>query len=172
MTPPVMPPAPYLAPALQFPRFTKAWAIVDLVFSCIRVPMVLFGLVGVGMMAQSDPLRSSAFFEIASGVGICIFGLTANIMLLHRLRGAIPFAYLNMVAMVFSIIVGIWQSIVICNVQAVGQGERAGSIAGALFAIFARIVILGFYFVAVQKAKVFFDGEATMLHHQPPGPAI
>jgi len=140
----------------EFPSFVKGWMITDIVFCALRGLMVPLSILGYHTIEKSDPLYRTALFEIGSNIALAIVGLTAAIMILNRVKEGIPVAYLAVVCTLATFGVGVWQLSI--NLRGItNPAERGGFIAGGVFVIVLRFVLLGFYVTAVNKAKDFLS---------------
>ncbi|MBN2190044.1 MAG: hypothetical protein JW728_02400 [Candidatus Aureabacteria bacterium] len=144
---------PIAADSSSYPVFSKTFFIMDMVFSCLRIPLVLLGILGMVSMQKDDPIYFSGYFEILTGMGIAVFGLWANIALLSKKASGITMAYYNIAFTIGSTLVGIWQ-IVIQSSAVAGDAVRVASFSiGAGFTFIIRIALLICYFIAVKKFK-------------------
>ncbi|MCK9554788.1 hypothetical protein M0R36_03095 [bacterium] len=147
-------PAPGAAPN-PYPVFSKTFFIMDLVFSSLRIPLVLLGIIGMISLQKDDPIYFSGYFEILTGAGIAVFGLWANIALLAKKPSGITMAYYNIAFTIGSVLVGIWQ-IIIQSSAVAGDAVRVASFSiGSGFAFIIRIALLACYFIAVKKFKLW-----------------
>lgn len=145
---------PFLAPRAPegLPGFAKTMFIIDLIFCCLRVPMVMLAFVGYATLQQrNDPLLPTVMGEIAAGIGIALFGIPANILALLRVRMAVWLAALSLIATSGSIAVGIWQGTFKIEEFPAGSPQRMGAVVGMAFAIIVRVGLAGAYLGAVVQ---------------------
>jgi hypothetical protein len=144
-----MPPAP------KYPVFATVMASVDLGFCLIRVLLVLLGIVGLIMMKTEDPLYQTGGLELVTGVGIVLFGIPANILLLLRKPAGVPLGYLNILFTGLSMLVGIFQGNALFG-KAGDGAEAAGMVVGLGVVLVIRLTLLIVYGAALSQAKKYF----------------
>lgn len=139
----------------ELPSFVKGWMVADIVFCALRGWMVPFSIFGYSKMYYGDPLYPTALFEIISSAALVIVGLVAAIMILRQKIVGIPFAYLTVLCTFATFGVGAWQLSI--NLQQIyDSAERSVWTVVGLLLLSSRVILLGFYITAVNKAKDFF----------------
>lgn len=143
----------------NYPGFTIVVAILNLVFSLLRVLFVGFSIFGYANMRMDNPLAESALAEIFTGAGVAIFLFIASLLLLLKVRAAIPFAWVAVVTVIFNIGVGVWQS------SLIAQGfkspeERIGAVLGGGVVLVVRLVLLGVFMMAIVLAQGYFRSKS------------
>ncbi|MDD5645260.1 MAG: hypothetical protein PHO00_07450 [bacterium] len=144
-------------PLNPYPVFSKTLFIMDLVFSCLRIPLVLLGIIGMISMRHEDPIYFSGYFEILTGAGIVVCGLWANIALLIKNPMGITLAYYNIAFTIGSMLVGIWQIIIQASMLGGDTVKIASFSVGAGFTFIVRIAVLSCYFIALKKFKMWLE---------------
>ncbi|WP_425400837.1 hypothetical protein [Aeoliella sp.] len=137
------------------PGYVKAWAIVALVFSSLRVIMTALSAFGALVVKPDNPLYPTVAFEVASNAGFAIFGLIGNILLLMKKPISLIFCKLMVVMVVLNIGVGIWQGLILVS-QIVDPAQQMGGYGGLAFTALIRAVLIGFYIAAIVKAHAYF----------------
>ena len=141
----------------QIPTYSKCIIITDIVFCSLRSIMVLIMVLALATIGFDDELFDGELFVIEVldaifSLGIVIFGLIGNIMLLSKKPKAFVFCWLSASATIGSIIFSVWGAVVNLNFA---QDNPIGSsilYSGILFAIL-RSIYLVFYIIAINKAK-------------------
>ena len=156
---------PVGAPVVQqkhiqnYPGFTTFVAIVNLVFSLLRVPLVGFSIFGYANMRMDNPLADSALAEILTGSGVAIFLFIASLLLLLKVRAAVPFAWVAVVAVFLNIGVAVWQSFLIAEGFKSPEG-RIGALLGSGVVIVVRLVLVGLFMMAIVLAQGYFRSKS------------
>jgi hypothetical protein len=91
-------------------------------------------------------------------VGIVLFGLPANVLLLLHRRAAIPFAWLDVAFTTASLGVAAWQASLRAG-PGMEELELAGFVIGAGGSLLVRLALLILYLVAIGKAREFFAAQ-------------
>lgn len=129
--------------------------IVDLVLCVLRFPVAGFSAIGLAVLEYDDPLRPSAYLEIATGLGIAVSGTAAAIGLLCKKRWGVTLGFLAAVLTVASIFVAIYQlslSYVPAQNSAPEEtGRVVGFFVGASCSVVFRVLLLGAYVFALVK---------------------
>ena len=153
------PAAPVLPAAPKFPVFATVMASVDLGFCLIRVLIVLLGIVGLIMTKEGDPAYATGGLEIITGIGIVLFGIPANVLLLLRKPSGLPLGYLNLLFTGASMLVGLLQGNALFG-KASDGAQAAGIVVGLGLVLVIRLALLLCYGVALNLAKKFFASAA------------
>jgi len=138
----------------KLPGFVMGFVIADLVFCFVRIFIALLSIVGMVGISRTSPIFYSGMFEILFNSMIVIFGLSGNILILCKKPLGVKLAYINIMATIGGMLVGIWQ--VLSMFDTGDKAKFIGAIIGLLMMVMARSVILGFYWNAISKAKAFF----------------
>ncbi len=151
-TPQTLAPQPYQQPTAPprrgIPTFSKVMFIVSLIFCLLRVPAVLMSFIGLTMIQQGQgpvELLPTVWFEIGSGALLAGCGILANSLMLAKIDWAVTLGYLTALAVLFSIGVGVWQSMLQLGLQQSGTPEHMGMTIGIVFMVGFRLVLLGLY---------------------------
>ena len=132
--------------------FNKGWIITDLVFCVLRVPLVLLGIVGMISLGAGSPLIPAVVAEVLSGLGICLFGIVGNTLLLMRKPAGVPLAWLALLSVLLSVLVGIWQ-LSIQMAPVTDNAHRLGMMIGAAFVFVLRVGLNVVYAAVVVRVK-------------------
>jgi hypothetical protein len=132
--------------------FVLTVVILDIVFCCLRLLLVLVGVAGYASLPQDFPLRPTAIYEFGTGFGIVVFGLLANTLILLKKRIGIPLAAVSVLFTVLSVFVGVWQAKLMAP-NDLGTPEGPGFLIGACFGITVRVGLLVLYIAAVVQAR-------------------
>jgi hypothetical protein len=143
----------------NYPGFTTFVAIVNLVFSLLRVPLVGFSIFGYANMRMDNPLAQSVVAEIFTGSGVAVFLFIASLLLLLKVRAAVPFAWVAVVAVFSNIGVAVWQSFLIAE-GFKSPEERIGAVVGSGVVIVVRLVLLGLFMMAIVLAQGYFRSKS------------
>jgi len=136
----------------KMPVFCKVMFIVSLVFCSLRAAMVPFSILGYEMLSrQNEEIALTVGFEIVAGVGIAVFGILGNCLLLARKDWAIVLGYLTAISVVGSIIVGLWQAAIMSGDIQAGSPEQIGFFIGSAFTLIVRLVLLSLFVAALVK---------------------
>lgn len=135
----------------DYSGFVKAFIIMDLIFCLIRIPLVLFGVIGM-MSKEVDlgPLKNSAVFEVGTGIAMALLGLIANGLLLMRNPMGVVFGWMALVATGGSILVGIWQVSIQLG-MAPDEATKIGMMVGGGMAVLIRVGLNAGYAMALTK---------------------
>lgn len=136
----------------QMPLFSRVVLIIDMVLCGFRGLMVVFGVVGyVVMKQQLGAIVSTALFEIGTGLGIVVFGLLGDLLLLLGRTWAMGLAYLALFFTIGSMAVGLWQ-LTIQYAQLAGNdpAQQIGAVIGVVLALGIRLGIVSAYGVALS----------------------
>jgi len=149
------------------PAFCMVMFIVSLVFCGIRAPLVAMGFAGYFALQQmgNHPLMPTVAFEIGTGLGIVVFGIPGNALLLARQSWAVLLGYLAAASVVGSIAVGIWQTSIMAEGQAADSPERIFVLIGSGGAFVFRLVLLGLYVAALAKFSSWARQQTTGKNH-------
>ncbi len=144
--------------ARKMPVFPMVMFILSLVFTVLRVPLVLFGFVALTALADIPPsLMATVPFELGSGSAIVVFGLAANILLLMKKNIGVPLGWCLVASVVFSLAVGLWQGGLQAGEFEAGSPEQIGAFIGLGFVTVLRIVILAMYITALVWIGRWFN---------------
>lgn len=138
----------------ELPTFCKSIFIIELVFAGLRAVLVLLGFVGYAVMKQQQAdrqLLNSAVFEIATGLGMVLTGIPANIFLLMRQRWATVVGWMYAVITVCSFSVAFWQLTIYARQFAPGSPQYVGAYVGGGITVTIRLALLVLYIVALFK---------------------
>jgi hypothetical protein len=136
--------------------FVLTMVILDLVFSCLRLALGLFALVGLAIMAEDDPMRQTAIFEAVTALAMAIFGIPANTLILLKKRIGIPLAAVKILFTLANVGVGTWQASLMFPADLSGPegaGFLVGFIIGVGFVFTLRLGLLGLYIAALVLAN-------------------
>lgn len=139
-------------PHRGIPTLSKVMFIVSLIICLLRVPLVFFAFVGLMMIQQGQgpvELLPTVWFEIGSGAALAGCGILANGLMLAKIDWAVKLGYLTVLAVLFSIGVGIWQAMLQVGLQQPGTPEQAGMMIGIVLVIGFRLTLLGLYVAAL-----------------------
>jgi hypothetical protein len=137
----------------EMPIFSRVVLIIDMVLCGFRLAVVALGVVGYVVLKQQNNLQStSAVFEIVTGTGIVIFGLSGDLLLLLKQRWALLLAIASLVFTLASIGIGIWQMSNMYGAMAGNDAARqVGYVVGGVFTLMVRVGIVVAYGVALAK---------------------
>ena len=162
---PVLPPTvrPWQSPENKRPTLCTVMFIIDLIFCAIRVPLVFIGFWGIrmveaGQLKLNIPLEL-LWWEVYTGVGIVIFGLLANILLLNNKRIGVLFGFIAIMAALASLVVGLAEMSAVVEVGAKAAEESARQ-AGAVIGLVFRLGINVLYLVALLKFSAWHASRA------------
>ena len=127
-----------------------------------------FSAIGWAMMEKGSPLYPTAGLEVISGLGIALFGIPGNVMVLLKKPGGIPLCYLNVACTVLSLIVGVWQATILVG-NTSGGAETVGALFGGMIALVIRAVLLVLYIAAVRMAQRHFSEVPGPRPYEPLG---
>lgn len=128
--------------------------IVSLVFSVLRILFVALGILGYIMMA--DMVNPPAGFalaipELLAGVGIIIFGLLGNSLMLARKKIGVTLGAVLVFFVLASTVIGGLQGAAYLSNYNSGSPEWMGAIFGVVFTLIIRVAILIAYVFALLK---------------------
>jgi len=142
------------------PGFLKGWLITDLVFCACRVVLVLLAVIGGFMMEKDNPLAKTVWMEIASGVGIAVFGLSADILLLCRKGAGVALAVAALVFTFLNVGVGVYQLTIPHSLHSETLA-RIGMFIGGGLMLACRLAFNAVYVVViVQVRRLLVDDRA------------
>ena len=150
---PTMPAAP---PSHPMPTFCKVMFWVDIVFSAIRIPAVAVGILAysIAQPHANAMVAQTGIFEIASAMGMVLFGFTGDIAMLLKQKWGVYLGGLKVASVLASCAVGIWQATFVMEQFASGSPNRVGVVIGAAFSVGLRLALVAAYAAAiVQFAK-------------------
>ena len=131
---------------LPLPTYSKVVIIADLVLCSLRGLLVVLSIVGyLALQQEESPMLASVVGEILTGVGIAIFGITGNALLLARKRWAVALGYLAALFALGSVGVGLWQLAFVLDQFPAGSPQRIGAMIGGGFVAAVRVLIIGLY---------------------------
>lgn len=151
------PPSPPYGAALEkppYPLFCKIVFIVDACMSGLRllaIPLAIIGL--AAMRKQANPLAPTALPELATHVGLLLFGVSAPIAMLLRRRWGLGLAGFAVLFSLASMGIACWQLSIQSGTNAFPKGspEQMGFYVGAGCVIVFRVALLLLYGVALFK---------------------
>ena len=140
--------------ASRLPIFCIVMFAIDLVFCFIRLLLVGVGIVGL-QAAGGDPMvAQTGLLEIATGAGMVVFGIPADIAMLLKQKWGLILAWVKVVATLGSVGVGLWQLSFILDQFPPGSPQRIGGMVGGGIAVAIRLGLIAFYVaVLVRFAK-------------------
>ena len=151
--PPLLPGGKRLLPAgPRLSGFVRGFVIADLLLCLLHGMLLAATWGGLGRLAASDPLRATAAMEIASGVGVFVFGLAGNAMILSRRPVGLKLAWAGAAFTGASIGVGVWQAWILGHGPGRATMEPGALIFTIAVAVFFRLALLGFYGTALILA--------------------
>ena len=135
--------------ASRLPIFCIVMFAIDLVFCFIRMLLVGAGIVGL-LAAGGDPMVvETGLLEVATGAGMVLFGIPADIAMLVKQKWALVLAWVKVVATLGSVGVGLWQMSFILDQLPPGSAERIGGmIVGGIVTVI-RLGLLALYVTAL-----------------------
>lgn len=140
----------------RLPRLCLIVAIVDLVFTVFRVPLVGFEIaaaVGVtlnpAVAAKAPHIAGLAMLRVGIGLALILFGFTANIGMLCKQGMAILYGWLNIAATLASIGVILWQLYVFFSKTPSGSPQHPAAMVYGFIDVPLRVLYLGLYVTAV-----------------------
>ncbi len=146
------------------PTFAKIVFIIDLVFSGVRLPLGLFGILGYQVLKEShSPLVPTIPFEIACALGVAVFGVTADILGLMRKPAAVWVGCLALLATLGSQGVGLWQVGIQSEQFPADSPQRVGFYIGAGFMLIFRLSIAAAYIAAIVQFAAWSRRQNTSL---------
>ncbi len=176
--PPYDPLNPYSSPAESggvgrrvrsdsLPTYVVAVMIIDLCLCVLRSVLVGFSVLGMVMLMQEGPgpanakfeaVRASVPWEVATGIGIVVFGMVANVAILLRQRWGIIVGWFAVGATLASMAVGIWQATAMQLPQGVDEDAfRIGATIGVVFTTVFRLGLLAAYVGALLRFAAWFE---------------
>lgn len=159
-------PAPYAASTPGYadynqpsplPTFVKVVAIIDLVFCGIRLLLVPLSIYGMTIIDPGDPLYPTAVFEVLTLLGISLFGIPGNALILMGKPIGILLVALAIVATIGSIGVGFWQLPIMLDEFPQGSPERTGGVIGGVVVALIRVGIIMMVGFALMQFKAWSD---------------
>jgi len=163
-------PAPYATSAQGYgdyaqptsmPTYAKVVIIIDLVFCSLRLLLVPLSIFGMTVIEPSDPLYPTAIFEILTLLGIALFGIPGNALLLMGKPIGILLVGLAILATIGSIGVGFWQMPIMLDEFPPGSPERTGGMIGGVVVALIRLGIIVMVGAALMKFKAWSDTQHT-----------
>ena len=142
------------APRGKLPVFVMVMLIISLVFSLIRVLLVLLSIAGFYMMSQMEvppPEFALAYAEVGTGIGIALFGVIGNSLMLAKKKVGFYFGVLLVLSVIGSIATGCFQANAMLAAYAPGTPEHTGAIVGFIFSVIVRLGILIAYGIALMQ---------------------
>lgn len=175
--PPYDPLNPYRAPFASgaagtrvrsdsLPTYVVVMMIIDLCLCALRGVLVVFSIIGLmvlmreppGVVGTPDVMRTTAPLEVATGIGIVVFGLVANVAILLRQRWGVIVGWFAAGATLASIAVGIWQSTAMQPPAGVdADAFRLGATIGVVFTTLFRLGLLAAYVWALLRFAAWFQ---------------
>ncbi len=134
--------------------FAKVMVIIDLVFCSIRLSLAFLSVVCQATIKPDNPIYEAVIFEAITGFAIAVIGIPAAILLLRRVRFGVMLGWLAVAAAAASIIVGIWQGMLIAG-NMPEEAAKVGATIIVTIAVLFRIALLVMYGVAVGMYDKF-----------------
>ena len=136
--------------------------ITDLVFCALRVPLVLIGFMGFAMV-ESNQLKLGIpmeylWWETGTGLGIVVFGLLANILLLNNKRIGVLLGYVAIIAALASVVVGLFELVKLADPAAKPAEETARKV-GAIIGLVIRVGFNFLYAITLMKFAAWHDSQ-------------
>ena len=139
----------------ELPGFVTGWMITDLVFSGIRIVIILIGIVGVRSIPVDSPEYQQILTQITTNGLLAFTSIAAALLILFHHKIGIYLGYLALFFVGVSICSGIWGSFE--NRTPENDAYFSGMIVGMILTLIVRLTLAGFYFKALQKANKFFS---------------
>lgn len=142
---------PLLAVAVRpYPVFCVVVFAIDLIMCVIRVALVPLTVIGYfALRGGNEAMASMAIAEAATGLGIVVTGIPANIAMLCRQRWGRVLAIAAATFTGCSLAVGFIQIAFSVPKVPPGSPEMVGFFVGAAFMVIIRISLLGLFLAAV-----------------------
>ena len=148
-------------PADALPVFCIVMFIVDLVFSLIRVPLVLLGIVALQAPRLDPVMAQTGLLEVATGAAMVMFGIPADIAMLLKQKWGLILAWVKVAALLGSVGVAFWQISFILDQFPPGSPQRMGAFVGGGIAGVIRLSLIGLYVTAVVKFSAWSAQRAA-----------
>jgi len=132
--------------------FVIAVLIIDMLICAGRLLLVPLGITGYLELAESEPLREVAIFEVATNAGVGLFGILAAVLILLKKRLGIPLAVVTIVFTGGNMLVGIWEGVLQVPAEA-PPALFVGFMTGIVMVMVIRAGILGIYIAAIAIAR-------------------
>lgn len=145
--------------APRFPVFARVMFIVSLVFCCLRMLMVPLSILGYASGAAAE-MGTSVLFEIITGIGIAVFGVLGNGLLLARKPIGVTFGWLLVLSVLGSLAVGLWQAFMLWSDMEPGTPEFIGIVIGLVFTLAIRVSLLIAYIAALMMFGKWLRAQA------------
>jgi hypothetical protein len=124
--------------------------IIDMVLCVIRALLVVVSIVSIAAIPRESSIFIVVVFEIGMGVGIVIFGLSGDLLLLLKQRWAVGLAWLTVLCTFGAVIVGFWALWVLAEAMAGNdQARQVGYWVGGSIMLLVRLALLATYVAAV-----------------------
>jgi hypothetical protein len=138
----------------EYSGFTRGWIITDLVFACIRVPLGLLAILGMTLLPDGSPLHAAALAVVATTVGIAVFGILGNTLLLLRKPAGVTFGFVDLTFSALGIAAGLWDGILRLGepAEAAESARRHGMEVGLVLAVIVRVALNVCYAIALNQA--------------------
>jgi hypothetical protein len=111
--------------------------------------LVVASIFGYFAVPADNILYASALWEVITGLGIALFGVPGNILLLCRKRWAVGVCYLATLFALGSVGVGLWQLTLMLESVPPDAAERVPMMVGGAIMAFIRVAILLMYIWAL-----------------------
>jgi hypothetical protein len=155
---PAPPTGPGAAPVTPVPTFSKVLFIIDLIFCILRIPMVLFAVLGLIALRSGQGIdmpysETVVVLEIASSCLIVVLGIPTDILLLLRRGWALGLGYATALATLPSVGVGTYEAWIQYQNLPAGSTPAYGMgvILGGGVALGVRVLLLVLYVIALVK---------------------
>ena len=130
--------------------FLTGWTITDLVFSGLRIIFILLAIAGYKAMIDSGKFGITGLVDISSQIGIFIFGIAGNILLLFKKRAGL---YIGIIAAICTFI-HITNSVIQVNILTSpfkGTPQYVFMWIGGIFTMIIRIALNGIYVYVLYR---------------------
>lgn len=150
-------------PATSLHPYVTVVVIIDILLRVLRFFLAALSTVGVFTLDRNSPLFMSGVAEMVTGLGMAIFGLVGDGLVLAKKRIGIAFCVVAGVATIGNMITGVVQIPVVIKMQKITGGpELIGAYVGAAIVIVIRLGLLAAYVMALVMAS------KTLSHRENP----
>jgi hypothetical protein len=156
-------PLPYApgqpGPSVRLDGFVMGFTITDLALGSLRL---LLALLGAAMMViggkqvnlgPGSPMFVVGLIEVTSGIGVGIFAITADLLILLRKPVGIKLGWVNVGFTGLNILAAVGVSVVQAREMGVEGPKLVGYIFGAGFVFLIRIGVCVLYTTALRRAS-------------------
>lgn len=149
--------------------------VVDLCCCGLRAVAVLLSVIGLVALTQEGPagadpevdaLRATGPWEAVTGLGIVVFGVTADVAILLRQRWGTIVGWFAVAATFASMAVGVWQATKLEVPEGVdAEAFRIGAVIGVVVVSIVRLGLLAAYIGALLKFAEWSGPRAQSWHY-------